>query len=286
MVRGGEEYSPVSGATNLTADKVSEAFRAAIDDDKVKAIIFRIDSGGGSYVASDTIYRETLRAREAGKPVIATMGNVAGSGGYFVAMGADKIVAQPGTITGSIGVLGGKFLTEEMWSKLGFSWEHVKTSDNATFWTGLQDYDEAQWERFQSWLDRVYEDFTVKVAEGRDLPLERVREIAKGRVWTGVQAKENGLIDELGGLDVALELAREAAGLEVDAEVKLRRYPKPKSPLESFLDKGPSSSGTAVAAMARALEAIQPAARLAARLGLIESSPRILSVPPELEPRP
>jgi protease-4 len=285
VIRGGEEYDPISGSINLTSEKVSAAFRAAIDDDDVKAIVFRIDSGGGSYVASDTIYRETLRAKEAGKPVIATMGNVAASGGYFVAMAADKIVAQPSTITGSIGVLGGKFLTEGMWSKLGLSWDHVKTSDNATMWSGLHDYSEEQWARFQFWLDRVYDDFTGKVAEGRGLPLETVREIAKGRVWTGAQAKERGLVDELGGLDVALRLAREAAGLDPDAEIRLRPFPKPKPAWKSFLGDRPSSS-EATAVVARALAEIQPAVRMAQRLGLIDSSPRTLAMPPELEPQP
>ncbi len=285
VVRGGDEFDPLSGAVNLTSEKVSAAFRAAIEDDDVKAIVFRVDSGGGSYVASDTIYRETLRAREAGKPVIVTMGNVAGSGGYFVAMAADKIVAQPSTITGSIGVVFGKFLSEEMWAKLGLSWDYVETSDNASMWTGLQDYSDIEWSRFQAWLDRVYEDFTTKVAEGRGLPLERVREIAKGRVWTGVQAKEIGLIDELGGFDVALRLAREAAGLAADAPIRLRRFPKAKPPWQAFLDEGPSSSET-TAALVRALEEIRPAARTARRLGLIEATPRTLALPPELEPRP
>ena len=285
VVRGGKEFDPVSGSTNLTADKVAGAFRAAIKDDDVKAIVFRVDSGGGSYVASDTIYRETLRAKEAGKPVIVSMGNVAASGGYFVAMAADKIVAQPNTITGSIGVLGGKFLSEEMWSKLGFSWDHVLTSDNATIWSGLHDYSEFEWSRFQTWLDRVYADFTGKVAEGRELPLETVQEIAKGRVWTGVQAKEHGLIDELGGYDVALRLAREAAGLEPDAAIKLQRFPRPQSPWQMLRDRK-SSSEAAAAVLAQALEAIQPVARLAARLGLLDSAPQTLAVPPELVPEP
>ena len=285
VVRGSQEFSPMSGSTNLTSGKVSAAFRAAIDDEDVEAIIFRVDSGGGSYVASDTIYRETLRAKEAGKPVIVTMGNVAGSGGYFVAMAADKIVAQPSTITGSIGVLGGKFLSQEMWSKLGLSWDWVESSDNGSMWTGLEDYSEEEWARFQAWLDRVYQDFTAKVAEGRGLPLETVQQIAKGRVWTGAQAKEIGLIDEVGGLDVALSLAREAAGLEPDAAIRLRRYPRPKSPLESLLDEGPASS-EASAALVQVLEEVRPALRLARRLGLIEATPQVLAMPPELESGP
>ena len=183
-------------------------------------------------------------------------------------------------------MLGGKLLSEGMWSKLGFSWDHVKTSDNATMWTGLHDYSEDEWARFQFWLDRVYLDFTAKVAEGRGLPLETVQEIAKGRVWTGVQAKERGLVDELGGFDVALRLAREAIGLDPDAEIRLERFPKPKPPWKSLLDKGPPSSEAAAAVVARVLAEIQPAARMAQRLGLIESAPRTLAMPPELEPRP
>jgi protease-4 len=283
VVRGGKEFDPLSGSINLTSDKVAAAFRAAIDEEDVKAIIFRVDSGGGSYVASDTIYRETLRAQEAGKPVIVTMGNVAASGGYFVAMEAEKIVAEPSTITGSIGVLYGKMLSQEMWSKLGISWDWVETSDNASMWTGLEDYSEEEWVRFQGWLDRVYEDFTGKVATGRGLPLDRVREIAKGRVWTGIQAKEIGLVDEVGGLDVALELAREAAGLEPDAEIRLRLFPKRKTPFQSFLDEGPSSSEMS-AALVAALEEVRPVARMARRLGLIEATPQTLAMPPEVEP--
>ena len=189
------------------------------------------------------------------------------------------------TITGSIGVVGGKFLSQGMWSKLGLSWDWIETSENASMWTGLQDYSELERERFQFWLDRVYEDFTTKVAEGRGMPLEEVQKIAKGRVWTGVQAKEIGLIDEVGGYDVALRLAREAAGLDPDAEIRLRQYPRPKKPWQAFLDEGPSSSES-TAVLIRALEQVQPAMRLAQRLGLVEPAPQTLAMPPELEPRP
>ena len=120
------------------------------------------------------------------------MGNLAGSGGYFVAMAANKIVAQPGTITGSIGVLGGKILTTGLWDKLGFTWDEVHTSANATLWSSTHDYTPEQWAHLQEWLDRVYNDFTTKVAAGRQLPKERVLEIAKGRIWTGEDAKERG----------------------------------------------------------------------------------------------
>ena len=285
IARGKSEFSPLSGAANMGSDTVTAAFRAAVKDKRVKAILFRVDCPGGSYVASDAVLRETLRAKRAGKPVIVSMGNVAASGGYFVSLAADKIVAQPGTITASIGVVGGKMLTAEMWQKIGLSWDHVETSDNASMWTGTQDYSEAEWARYSYWLDRVYEDFTTKVAEGRDLPLERIREIAKGRVWTGAQAKELGLVDELGGYAVAIDLAREAAGLPEGAPIKLKTFPEPKSPWEELLDKGPSSSETAALAALELFEALRPAVVMAERLGLIETHPRTLALPPEMIPR-
>ncbi|MGH7960196.1 MAG: S49 family peptidase, partial [Candidatus Binatia bacterium] len=125
--RGKSEYDPLFGGSSMGSDTVAAALRAAIKDEQVKAILFRIDSPGGSYVASDTIWRETIRAKEAGKPVIVSMSDVAGSGGYFVAMSADKIVAQPATITGSIGVFAGKMLTNGLWNKIGLSWDEIHT---------------------------------------------------------------------------------------------------------------------------------------------------------------
>jgi len=244
-----------------------------------------VDSPGGSYVASDAIWRETVRARDAGKPVIVTMGNVAGSGGYFVSMWADKIIAQPGTITASIGVLGGKFLTAGLWEKLGLSWDEVHTSAHSTMWTGTRDYSPSEWARFQAWLDRVYDDFTAKVAEGRGMKQEDVHEIAKGRIWTGEDALEIGLVDELGGFDTAYRAAREAAGLEADDDIRIRVYPRPKSAFEILFDEGGESSepSAQVAIALRLLEIARPAARLARRVGLIEDR-GALTV--ELEPAP
>ena len=265
VVRGESRYSVVDGSTSMGADSVSSAFREAIEDERVRAIVFRVDSPGGSYVASDTIWRETVRAREAGKPVIVSMGDVAGSGGYFVAMDAHKIVAQPGTITASIGVLGGKLLTREFWEKLGITWDDVSSSAHSRMWTGTYDYDTSQ-ERFDAGLDRIYEDFTSKVAAGRKLPIERVLEIAKGRIWTGEQAKELGLVDELGGLDVALQAAREAAGLAPDAPIKLKRFPRRRSPWELLFAK--RGERAAVASLARSLRAVQPQLRVLRQVGL------------------
>jgi protease-4 len=282
--RGKSGYDPVFQEVSMGADTVAAAFRAAAADKSVKAILFRIDSGGGSYVASDAIWRETVRAKKAGKPIIVSMGGVAGSGGYFIALPADKIVAQPATLTGSIGVIAGKMLTTNFWGKLGISWDEVHTSSNAMAFTGLQDFTPEQWARFETWLDRVYDDFTTKVAEGRKLPRAKVLEIAKGRVWTGEDAKALGLVDELGGFPAALKLVREAAKLPADAKIKLKLFPRPRSPIERLLGEGPDSSQKAgEETIARALEIIQPFARAARDLGL--ATDYVLRMPdPGIEP--
>ena len=277
--RGKSGYDPLFQEVTMGADTIAAAFRSAVDDKQVKAILFRIDSPGGSYVASDTIWRETVRAKKAGKPVIVSMGGVAGSGGYFVAMAADKIVAQPATITGSIGVLSGKMISTNFWDKLGVSWDEVQTSSNAMVFSGLKDYTPEQWARFEAMLDRVYEDFTSKVAAGRKLPKEKVLEIAKGRVWTGEDAKGLGLVDELGGFPVAIRLVREAVGLSADAKIKLKPFPPKKSPLQVLL--GEDSDGGRKASdetIGRALEIIQPLARVARDMGLV-ADPDVLRMP-------
>ncbi len=288
VVRGKSGYAALSGDMTMGSDSVAAAFRAAIDDKDVKAILFRVDSPGGSYVASDTISREVERARKAGKPVIVTMGDLAGSGGYFVAMSADKIVAQPGTITGSIGVLGGKFITAQFWDKLGISWDEVHQGANATMWTGTHDYSPAEWKRFEGFLDRIYEDFTSKVASGRKLPKEEVLKIAKGRIYTGEDARAIGLVDELGGFDTALRLAKQAANIPEAEEVKLRTYPRPKTLAQTLLafgkreEDGASTESAATEAALRALESVQPLVRRMGALAGMDAE--VLSMPVSVEP--
>jgi protease-4 len=283
VVRGSNRYSPTDGSASMGSDSVTRALRAAIEDSGVKAILFRVDSPGGSYVASDAIWRETARAREAGKPVIVSMGNLAGSGGYFVAMNADKIVAEPGTITASIGVLGGKLLTREFWSRLGVSWDDVATSAHARMWTGTYPYGTAR-ERFEDALDRIYEDFTSRVAEGRDLPIEKVLELARGRIWTGEDAKRLGLVDELGGMDTALGLVRQALQLPEDAPLRVRRFPARRSMLELLLSRNETEAAVQ-AALRRSAEVLRPAARLLRDVGLA-ADPGPLGMPPGLAGSP
>ena len=281
--RGKSDYDAVQGSQSMGSDTVAAAIRAAAADKNVKAILFRVDSPGGSYVASDTIWREVVNARAAGKPVIVSMGDVAGSGGYFVAMAADKIVAQPGTITASIGVLGGKPLTSGFWEKIGISWDEVHQGNNATMFTGTHDYTPAEWARFEAWLDRVYVDFTSKVADGRKLPKEKVLEIAKGRIWSGEDAKKLGLIDELGGYDTALTLAKRAAGIAETDEVKIVVYPKPKSFFETFIQRQtPDNSDQAAVSqtLARILADVQPLARRLNAVGLLrDDQDEVLRMP-------
>jgi protease-4 len=271
--RGPSEYDALSGSLSMGSETVAAAFREAVANKDVKAIVFRVDSPGGSYVASDTIWREVVNAKEAGKPVVVSMGNVAGSGGYFVAMSATKIVAQPGTVTGSIGVLAGKMLTREFWQDhMGITWDDVRTNKNATLWSGRHDYSAEQWQKLQDLLDRVYEDFTAKVTKGRQMEKEKVLEVAKGRIWTGEDAKERGLVDELGGFDVALRLARTEAGLKPDAAIKLAVYPRPKKLIETLLKRGPDSSepGAEIAAANQVLQTIRPLYEMAREIGLVE----------------
>ena len=273
VARGKSDYNPADDSLTMGSDTVAGAIRAAVADKEVRAILFRVDSPGGSYVGSDTIWREVVNARKAGKPVIVSMGDLAGSGGYFVAMGADKIVAQPGTITASIGVLGGKLLTRGFWDKIGLTWDEVHSGSNATMWTGVQDYTPAEWQRFEAFLDRVYADFTRKVAEGRRLPMDKVLGMAKGRIWTGQDAKELGLVDELGGFDTALKLAKKAVNIPEKEEVTIVVFPRKKTLWQSIVERGTAENSNreavrAATALNGLLRVVQPAVREIHALGI------------------
>lgn len=280
VLRGKSNFDALTGGGSMGSDTVTAAFRAAIDDKDVKAILFRVDSPGGSYVASDAIWREVARARKAGKPVIVSMGDLAGSGGYFVAMDADKIVAQPGTITASIGVLGGKFLSSGFWKKVGLSWDQVHAGANATIWTSTMDYSPQEWARFEAWLDRVYADFTTKVADGRHLPKDKVMQIAKGRIWSGADAKNLGLVDELGGFDEAISLVKKSIGVAPSQDVKIVVFPRGKNLLQSLLAGSPNNSeqeGAATQTRVGILDTVQPFLKQLQSLGVGENE--VLRIP-------
>jgi protease IV len=260
------------------SDTVCAALRSATVADDVKAIVLRVVSPGGSYVASDAIWREVALARRAGTPVVVSMGDVAASGGYFVAMGADAIVAEPATITGSIGVVAGKQVFDGVAERFGVDHEGVTGADHGLMFSPLRTFTEDEWQHLNAWLDRIYDDFTAKVADGRRLPAERVQEIARGRVWTGADALERGLVDELGGLGAALSLAIERAGMAPSPEPDVRAYPR--MPTVARLRRARSSEDPAAALGHVRFEAWGPLAGLAARLGLPAYGP--LTVPGDL----
>ena len=273
--RGRSGRGPLPGGS-IGSDTIAAALRAAAGDDRARAIVLRVNSPGGSYVASDTIWREVVRAREAGKPVVVSMGDVAASGGYYISMAADAIVAQPGTITGSIGVLSGKPVLAEMLGRAGVTTDSVAEGAHSAMFTTSRPFSEDEWALVNSWLDHIYADFTGKVAAGRSLSAERVHELARGRVWTGADALANGLVDELGGLDRAVDLARAKAALPPAAPV--RGYPRVR-PLDRL--RAPASSESrpaAPAGLAAALlkESWGPAWRLAARAGFSPHGPLTL----------
>lgn len=213
------------GSTSIGSDTLGATLRSAARADDVRAVVIRVDSPGGSYVASDAIRREIIKLRDAGKPVVISMGSYAASGGYFISMAADTIVAQPGTLTGSIGVLGGKAVTKELGERLGITRDAVAYGAHAQMFSSAKDFSDSEWRALEDWLDHVYDDFTAKVATDRDLPRDRVEQVARGRVWTGADARAHGLVDELGGLDRALEIAAGRAGLRRD-EVEVRTLPR------------------------------------------------------------
>jgi protease-4 len=283
---------PMAGG--MGSDTVAGALRAAAKDDRAKAILLRVNSPGGSYVASDTIWREVVRARAGGKPIVVSMSDVAASGGYFIAMAADLIVAQPGTLTGSIGVITAKPVLSGLLERAGISTDSVAEGEHATMFAPTRRFSDEEWEKVNAWLDRIYADFTGKVAAGRRLTEAQVEEVARGRVWTGADALNRGLVDELGGLEVAAGHARRRAGLPDDAPLRL--YPR-ASPLERLRAPGSSEyvsawsartlpgagtglavAGLAGAALAETLlaEAWGPVAAIAARVGLPPSGPLML----------
>src|ERR1019366_4112991 len=256
------------------------ALRSAVKDERIRAIVLRINSPGGSYVASDTIWREVCRAREAGKPVMASMGDLAASGGYFVAMAADVIVAEPATLTGSIGVFGGKLQTAGLFHRFGVNVENLSQGRHALMFSPQTGFSEDEWATLNEWLDFVYDDFTAKVASGRNMTSDAVREVARGRVWTGADALERGLVDELGGLRRAAEIARERAGLAPGAPVRLGAAgaPPPRA-------RPPNNSDDPTAfAESRALRSglleLGASARLAGAMGLLSGGPLLTQIEP------
>ena len=231
----GGSASPFGGGAMIHSDDTAAAIYDAIEDKDVKAIVFRVSSPGGSPEASEQILAAVRAARAAGKPVVVSMGTYAASGGYWISSEADWIVAQPSTITGSIGVFGGKFVLAEALGRFGVDLRGLSVGGGyADAFSPTEPFTPEQRAAFAGSMDRIYDDFIQRVATGRKLPAERVREIARGRVWTGAQALPLGLVDQLGGLSEAVVKAKELAKLPADQPVRFKRFPKPQSPWEAL----------------------------------------------------
>jgi len=201
------------------SDSVGSALRAATHDEHVRAVVLQVDSPGGSAVASDTIWREVCRVRDAGKPVVVSMGQAAASGGYYISCPADVIVALPATLTGSIGVFGGKMVVSELLDRLGVTTGTVSYGARSLMFSPRRGFSDDERERLSATIDAIYADFVAKVARGRARSVAEIEGIARGRVWTGSDALDIGLVDELGGLRDAVRIARLRSGLPADAPV-------------------------------------------------------------------
>ncbi|UCF79635.1 MAG: signal peptide peptidase SppA [Candidatus Eiseniibacteriota bacterium] len=239
---GKSSYSPLWGKT-MGSETMVEALRDARTTKGIRAIIMRVDSPGGSGLASDIIWREVNRAADE-KPFVVSMSDVAGSGGYYIAMAADTIVAQPGTLTGSIGLVSGKFANKGLYDKLGMNKEILSRGANAAMFSDARGFTPTERRKLLEQMWEWYSDFVRKVAEGRDMSEEDVDRVARGRVWSGAQAREIGLVDELGGLERAIEIAKAKAGIPEDSEVTLVVFPKKKaSVLQRLLRAFSSEAG-------------------------------------------
>lgn len=232
ILTGSSGYEPGDGRY-MGSDTVAKALRDAAEDDSIQAIVFRVDSPGGSALASEIIRREVVRAK-AKKPVVVSMSNVAGSGGYWIAMSANKIVADPGTITGSIGVVFGKLNIKGFFDMIGLTSDYVALSPNATLFYPYENFTPEQRERVMVFMQDIYDTFLDGVSQGRGLPKEEVHRIGRGRVWLGSQAKELKLVDEVGGLDVATAVAKDLAKIPADQSIQYEVFPREKTPFEQL----------------------------------------------------
>jgi protease-4 len=256
----------------IAGDDLAGAIRAATKDKDVKVILLRVDSPGGSVTASDQILDAVKKAQAAGKPVVVSMGMLAASGGYYIASSADKIVAEPATLTGSIGVLTGKVAVGKTLGLVGVGADEIGVGKNALFDSDIQPYTPDQLANLNAQADAIYADFTQKVAAGRKLPLAQVQQIAKGRVWTGADAKPRGLVDQLGTFWTAAAIAQKLAGIAPGERLTFKRYPRPVGFFD-VLDEAFSSTTAGVRAM-QGLARITQAPVARAAMQAIESAPR------------
>jgi protease-4 len=238
---GKSENSP-TGDQSIGSDTVAKALNDARDDKTIKAIVLRVDSPGGSGLASDIIWHAVEAAKQR-KPVVVSMADVAASGGYYIAASANKIIAQPSTITGSIGVVGGKPVMKGFYDWIGLSNEYVLRGKNAGMFRETEKFSADERAKFEEWIKTTYyNDFVPKVAKGRSKDPQYIDSVGQGRVWTGSQGKDRGLVDEFGGLDRAVAVAQQLANIPADKGVTRVILPYPQTFLQQLLNIGDTST--------------------------------------------
>lgn len=255
VIAQGDSSSDAFGGATTGSDTVAAAVRRAREDPRVKGVLLRVDSPGGSALASDLIWREVEITR-AKKPVVVSMSDLAASGGYYVAMGADAVVAGPATLTGSIGVISGKFSLRGLYDWIGLRRELIKRGENADLFSDYRPFTDAQRAVVRRQMEEFYRDFVHKAAKGRRKSDAEIDAVGQGRVWTGEQARARGLVDELGGVETAVEVLKSKAGIPKGTSIDLVVYPRPRGLLESIVsEEGPDDSPAS-----RALRALLPPA--------------------------
>lgn len=253
---GASGTSFLSGESTIGSDTMIKAIRQAAEDKTVKAIVMRVDSPGGSALASDLIWREVEQAKtKYKKPFVVSMGDVAGSGGYYIAMGADKIYAEPGTITGSIGVVGGKLALQGLWEKVGINTTIISRGKNSGALSTTTPFTDNERDAMQKLLNEIYDQFTSKAAQGRKMEQPQLEKLARGRIYSGTRAKQLGLIDEIGTLDDAIAAAKQLAGLKPEDKLEKLNLPKPSSPFEQLF--GPLDPNAKLTADSQLLKALR-----------------------------
>jgi protease-4 len=269
----GASSSDFFGSQYVGDRTLRKYLKEAREDDSIKSVVLRVNSPGGSGQASDAIWRDVALTQEV-KPVIVSMGDYAASGGYYISMGSSRIFAEPGTITGSIGVFGGKMNLAGAYEKVGVSLHTEQRGRYANLFGSTSDFDDLERQKYQEFLASFYRTFVTKAADGRVMSYEDMHEVAQGRVWTGEQALERGLVDELGGLDAAVAYAADEAGMTGD--LRLVRMPERRGFLDALLEQlsNPEEASTALLQPgSAALEALPRDVR--AGLGALERLERI-----------
>lgn len=230
IVPSEQDSGPMGEKKTASAESLTQSLKEIAENKDIKAVVLRINSPGGSVTASESILRMVKVVRESGKYVVVSMGGAAASGGYWIASGADYILASPSTLTGSIGVVGGKFVIGPLLEKLGVNWANIGTGANSTMWSADKPFSGTGLARVDAGLDHIYNSFVQRVSEGRKLSPQQVDAVARGRVWSGASAKEVGLVDELGGLRESFAVVRRQLKLDENALLSVTLYPAPEPP--------------------------------------------------------